>query len=162
MANYNITPRWSKEDCRILEKNLDKYNWKIDKLPVSLLADMFNRTEAAVIAKAKRLVLQYERTYEWSQDEQNGSFHYYLKGLPTKEIHEKLLAFGSQATLEQLESELSRMKKMYSDEIKDYAEERGLPVAKAIQIDTIDFFIKNKNTTSDFTRKALHSRIARG
>lgn len=161
MANFNAK-RWSEKDVRILENTLDQYEWKIEKLPLMTLAAKFERSETAVIAKAKRLIEKYNRTYEWSEEEQRGAFIYYLKGLPFKEIHEKLLNFGSQATLEQTEQELLRMKKSYTDGIRAYAEERGLKAAKTMSVETIDYFLKNKDTTNDFTRKALNNRIARG
>lgn len=159
MANWNN--RWTKEHTFNLEQNLDLYGWDVHKLPLTTLAHNYNRTEAAVIAKAKRLVEKYNRTYEWSEPEQNGAFHYYLKGLPLKEIHEKLVAFGSGATIEQLEGEMLRMKKVHEQAIRAYAEERKLPVAKALSIDTINYFLQNKNTESSFVRKALHARIAK-
>lgn len=161
MANFN-SRRWSKEETRTLELNLDKYNWDFTKLPITLLAEKLNRTESAILAKAARLKNDYNRTYEWSEEEQNGAFFYYLKGLPLKEIHDKLINFGSQATLEQLESELKRIRKSHEEEAKAYAEERGLKIAKHLTLETLEFFLKNRNTTSDFTRKALHSRIANG
>jgi hypothetical protein len=161
MANFNAK-RWSEKDVRILENTLDQYEWKIEKLPLMTLAMKFDRTETAVIAKAKRLIEEYNRTYEWSEEEQRGAFHYYLKGLSFKEIHEKLLNFGSEATLEQTEQELLRMKKSYSDGIRTYAEERGLRAAKTMSLETINYFLKHKDTTNDFERKALNNRIARG
>lgn len=161
MANFTAK-RWSEKDVRTLENALDQYEWKIERLPLTTLATKFDRTETAVIAKAKRLIEKYNRTYEWSEEEQRGAFHYYLKGLSFKEIHEKLVDFGSGATLEQTEQELLRMRKAHSDGIIAYAEERGLKAAKTISLETINYFLKNKDTTNDFERKALNNRIARG
>lgn len=162
MAANFTAKRWSKEDVHLLERNLDRYNWDITKLPLLSLAQKFDRTEGAIIAKAKRLIENYKREYEWSETEQTGAFHYYLKGLALKEIHEKLLNFGSQATLDQLESEMKRMRKFHEQEIRTYAEERNLTTAKNFKLDTIEFFVKNRNTQSDFVRKALHTKIKNG
>lgn len=161
MANFN-SKRWSEKDVNILENTLEQCDWCIEKLPLLTLAMKFDRTETAVIAKAKRLIEKYNRAYQWSEEEQRGAFHYYLKGLPFKEIHDKLVAFGCQATIEQMEQELLRLRKSYTDVIVNYARERGLKVAKTLSLETIAYFIKNNNTTNDFERKALNSRIARG
>jgi hypothetical protein len=158
MSNFN-TDWWTEKEVTLLTNTLINNNCKIEALPLTTLAYKTGRTETAIIAKAKRIL---EKLYLWSSEEERGLFYYYLQGLPLAEIHDKLLDFGCKATMKQLEVKIKEMRQEVEEDIKDYAEERKLKTAKHFCLDTINFWLKNKNTDSEFTRKALHQRIKNG
>jgi hypothetical protein len=158
VSNFN-SRRWTEKEVNILTNNLINRNGKIEDLPLTALSIKLDRTETAIIAKAKRIL---EKLYFWTSEEERGLFYYYLQGAPLAEIHEKLTNFGSKATMTQLEAKIKEMREEVVEDIRAYAEERNLKTAKHFKPDTLDFFLKNKGTESDFTRKALHLRIKNG
>lgn len=158
MSNFN-SRRWTDKEVSILTNNLINRKGKIEDLPLAALSVKIDRTETAIVAKAKRIL---EKLYFWTPEEERGLFYYYLQGASLAEIHEKLTNFGSKATMTQLEAKIKEMREEVVGDIKTYAEERKLKTAKHFKPDTLAFFLKNKGTESDFTRKALHQRIRNG
>lgn len=164
----NFLNKWTAEEEHLLRVNLEHYDWDVTKLVLpSLIQKLKNkRTERGILLKAERMVEArnklLESKYPWTLEQRRGLYHYYLSGTATKEIHEKLLAAGFTPTMGQLEEELARIRERLETEIKKYAEERGLKVSKWLSLDTLAFFFNNSKTDSDFIRKALHERIARG
>lgn len=153
--------RWTKEDENYVLKLLEIHKNAAD-LPLISMSQKLNRTPESIKRKAVRLKEAQKSVYTWDKEERKEAFDLYLEELSMAEILEKLHEQGSQASMKNLEEELDRLREVCSQQIRRYAEERQLPVAKRFKLDTIKFFIDNRETTSDFTRKALHSRIKNG
>jgi hypothetical protein len=153
--------KWTKDEEALLLNQLRQYK-TIDGLPIVSLAEKLDRTGDAVKRKAKRLLETMQSQYEWDKEESDEAFLLYLNGEALGSIHSRLQDDGSNFTLDQLEEEMKSRRKKADQVIRSYAEERQLKVAKQLSLETILLFRNNYKTTSDFTRKALHSRIARG
>lgn len=153
--------KWTKEEEDLLLNNLKMYK-SVEALPILSLSEKLGRTAESTKRKAKRLRETMKSQYEWDKDESNEAFLLYLNGEALGSIHSKLHALGSEFTLEQLEEELKSRRKRAEEVIRTYAEERRLKVANRLSLETILLFRNNYATTSDFTRKALHARIAHG
>lgn len=153
--------KWTKEEEDLLINNLKMYK-SIAKLPLKSLSDKLGRTADSITRKAKRLQDEIRSQYVWDREESGEAFLLYLKGEALSKILSELHEQGSTCTLEQLEKELQSRRKKAEEVIRSYAEERQLKLAKRLSLDTILLFLNNYNTTSDFTRKALHARIAHG
>lgn len=156
-----IKNRWTKEEENFVLEQLKKYK-SVGDLPLISMSKTMDRTPDSIKRKAKRLYETRKSNYSWDQEESKEGFLLYLKELPTAQILEQIQEQGSKATLEQLEQELKRLREAWSNHIKIYAEERGLPVAKYFKLDTISFYIENRLTEKDFVRKALHGKIKNG
>jgi len=160
MNNYKV--KWTKEEERRLVNIYCNNNWDKD-VPYKMLAEKFpGRSADAIKSKLRKLIKSEHLDYKWDKEESKTAFTYYLEGLPTKEILEKLHAQGSNATLEQLDADLKRSRFNAESIVRAYAEERELSVAQHLRADTLLFFRNNYNTRSNFIRKGLHSRIANG
>lgn len=96
--------------------------------------------------------------YEWTASERQKAFTLYLEGKSVAEIRASL----PEISLDEIEQELKRLRNAWSKRMQAYAEERGLPVAKHFKLDTIDFFIQNKDTDKDFIKKVLHGKLKNG
>lgn len=149
--------RWTKEEESLLINYLEKYG-SVDELPLASLTTKFGRTVEAIRRKAARLVEAFNNSHEWTQAERKEAFELYLQEKSLAEIKESL----SHISLEQIEQELKRLRNAWSQHMRAYAEERGLPAAKHFKLDTIGFYIENRNTDKDFIRKVLHNRIKNG
>ena len=153
--------KWTKEEEDLLINNLKKYK-SVTELPLKSLSERLDRTPDSIARKAKRLQDTLKSQYEWDKEESNEAFLLYLNGEALGRILDKLHEQGSAFTLDQLEEELKSRRKRAEEVIKSYAEERQLKIANRLSLDTILLFRNNYNTTSDFTRKVLHARIAHG
>ena len=164
MGFENCANRWSEEEENFVLVNIDYYKGVIQNLPLSAMAKKLDRSEGAIKIKALRLLEKQKKQadYDWTRQERREVFELHVKGIPYAEITKKLRETGSDFSTYNLRAELSRLKKAWEDNIRVYAEERGLPVAKKLNLDTIAFYIENRDTTSDFVRKGLHSRIKNG
>ena len=160
----NYKAKWTKEEEYRLVNIYCNSHWESPKdIPYKLLEEKFpSRSADAIRSKLRKLIKSEHLEYKWDKEESKTAFGYYLEGLPLKEILKKLHALGSTATMEQLESELKRSKFRADKIVRDYAEERGLSVAKFITLEMLLFFRNNYNTKSSFIRKGLHSRITNG
>lgn len=164
MGLDNYKAKWTKEEEYKLVNIYCSNDWKsLKDIPYKLLEEKFpSRSADAIRSKLRKLIKSEHLDYTWDKEESRTAFAYYLEGLPFKEILDKLHAQGSNATMEQLESELKRSKFKAESMVRAYAEERGLSVAKYITPATLVLFRDNYNTKSSFIRKGLHSRIANG
>jgi hypothetical protein len=153
--------KWDKEEENYIYELL-KTHKIVANLPLISMSQKLNRTPDSIRRKAVRLQEAQKSNYQWDKEEREEAFRLYLKELPSAKILEKLHEQGSTASMKNLEDELKRLREVLSQRIRKYAEERQLPVAKHFRLDTIKFFMDNQATTSDFTRKALHSRIKNG
>lgn len=147
--------KWTKDEE---ERLINLYSqWNSPKeVPFHLLVDKFpGRTEKALKAKLNRLITSHNLTYRWTKEESRKVFHQYLEGVALADIE-------TDASLEELESELKRQRNKAEQIVRAYAEERGLQANKYLSLETLNLFRKHYNTTSDFTRKALHNRIQNG
>lgn len=149
--------RWTKEEEQLLDKYIDEYK-SLEELPLVHLASRLNRTEDAIRRKAIRLVDAYNDSHQWTSKERRIAFELYVVGESYARIQESL----PEVSMENIETELKRLRKIYEVQIKTYAEERGLKTTKNISLAQINLFIKTKDTTSEFIRKGLHSRIKNG
>lgn len=153
--------KWTKGEEDLLLNNLKIYK-SVEALPILSLTEKLGRTAESIKRKAKRLQEALKSQYEWDKEESNEAFLLYLNGEALGSIRFKLHEQGSTCTLEQLEEELKFRRKKAEEVIRAYAEERRLKVANRLSLETILLFRNTYNTTSDFTRKALHARIAHG
>ena len=153
--------RWSKEEENYVLKVLETHR-NIADLPLVSMSQKLDRSPESIKRKAVRLRESQKSTHTWDKEESKEAFTLYLKGLPLAEILAELQEQDSQASMKNLEDELKRLREAWSRHMKKYAEERQLPTAKHFKLDTIKFYMDNRTTTSDFTRKALHRRIKNG
>lgn len=151
--------RWTTEEENFVIEQLKKYK-AVDQLPLIAMSQSMGRTSDSIRKKAGRLY--GTENYGWDTEESKEAFLLYLKELPIAGILKRLHEQGSEATLDQLELELKRLREAWSKHIRGYAEERGLAVAKHFKLDTIGFYIENRLTTKDFIRKVLHGKIKNG
>lgn len=151
--------KWTDEEERLLHKYIEEYT-SVDKLPLAYLSSSVfkDRTPAAIRRKADRLVKAFNDSYDWDNKERRTAFELYIVGESYASIQESL----PHISMDELETELKRLRKIYEVQIRTYAEERGLKTTKNISLGQIDLFIKTKDTTSEFIRKGLHSRIKNG
>lgn len=152
--------KWTTEEENFVLKYLDKYKLP-SELPAVAMAQALNgRSPTSIIRKARRLIAEPRvQELEWGADAVRKLSRLYLDGLSTLDIQKNL---PIEATIEQIEAKIKKIKEGWTEFIIDYAEARGLPYAKSFKLDTFAFFIKNHNTTSDFTRKMLHGKIKNG
>lgn len=162
--NLINSKRWTKEEEDNLIKICRSNGWtSTSEVPLYILEEKFpGRTQRALRSKLNRLLTSPTLTYLWDSEESKEAFSLYLKGEALKSIQLKLHEQGSTCSLEELEAEINRQRTRAEQIVRAYAEERNLPVSKYLTSDTLNFFKNNYNTTSDFVRKALHSRIANG
>lgn len=162
--NLINSKRWTKEEEDNLIKICRSNGWtSTSQVPFHLLEEKFpGRTQRALRSKLTRLLPSPKLSYVWDNEEAKEAFSLYLNGKPLKSIQSELHEQGSTCSLEELEAEINRQKDKAEQVVRAYAEERNLPVSKHLTSDTLNFFRNNYNTTSDFTRKALHARIANG
>jgi uncharacterized Zn finger protein len=154
MANNLInSTKWTKDEEERLMNIYSQYD-SLKDVPFHLL-NFPGRTEKALKAKLNRLITSHNLTYSWTKEESRKVFHQYLQGVALKDIE-------TEASLNELESELKRQRDKAEQIVRAYAEERGLQVNKYLSLETLNLFRNNYNTTSDFTRKALHNRIQNG
>lgn len=151
--------RWTAEEENFVIEQLRKYK-TVDQLPLVAMSQSMGRTPDSIRKKAGRVHIT--ESYIWDQEESKEAFLLYLKELPLATILAELHRQGSEATLDQLELELKRLREAWSKHIRGYAEERGLAVAKHFKLDTIGFYIENRLTDKDFVRKVLHGKIKNG
>lgn len=163
-SNLINSKRWTKEEEDNLIKICRSNGWTSTiEVPFHLLEEKFpGRTQRALRSKLARLLTSPVLTYHWDSEESKEAFSLYLNGEPLKSIQLKLHEQGSTCSLEELEAEINRQRARAEQIVRAYAEERNLPVSKYLTSDTLNFFRNNYSTTSDFVRKALHSRIANG
>lgn len=160
-----ITKWTDEEESRLI--HIMKHNkFTYHTAPWAAIADKFEgRTIKSVKGKVARLLNNnpniFENGYEWSAPEIKGAAKYYLEGESFSKIHERLVNFGSNASLKDVESKMLELKAQFTLELYAYAEERGLEV-KRVTLDLLKFFVQNKNTTSQLVRSGLHSRIQNG
>ena len=159
MANNFASRRWSEKEMSILTSTLKQYDWEIRDLPMEALKQKLNRSTDAILSRA-RLILA--RTYPWEQAEEDYAFRLYLKGLSLKEILDKLHSRDSEATMQHLEDKIKDRRLEVEEDMRNFAEERSLKVPKHFSLDTIIFFLKNKDTQSPFVKSSLLKRISRG
>jgi hypothetical protein len=162
--NLINSKKWTKEEEDRLVSIFRSNGWtNSNEVPYNLLEEKFpGRTQRALRSKLTRLIPSQKLTYSWDKDEVKEAFSLHLNGEPLKTIQSKLHEQGSTCSLEELEAELGRQRARAEQVIRAYAEERGLAVSKYLSLDTLNFFRNNYNTSSDFIRKALHSRITNG
>jgi hypothetical protein len=155
--------RWTKDEENFVLEHLKKYT-SVGELPLIAMGRTMGRTPASIGRKATRLLLlsKNTHTYEWSREESKEAFTLYLQELSLVDTLEELHRQGSEATLDQLEQELKRLRDAWSNHIMAYAEERKLPVAKRFTLETISFYITNRLTDKDFLRKVLYGKIKNG
>lgn len=156
-----MSKRWTKEEENLVLSSLKQHK-SIANLPLTILSEKIGKTPDSIRRKAIRLQESSTSLYKWVQDEQKEAFLLYLQGMPLAEILVELHEQGSTASLADLEDELKRLREVWSRLIRRYAEERQLATAKHFSLDTIEFYINSKDTTSDMIRKALHRKIKNG
>jgi hypothetical protein len=149
--------RWTKEEESLLINYLDKYG-SVEELPLASLTDKLGRTVDAIRRKASRLVEASNDSHEWTSTERKEAFSLYLEEKSVAEIRESL----SHISLDHIEQELKRLRNAWTQHMRAYAEERGLPTAKHFKLETIGFYIENRLTEKDFIRKVLHGKIKNG
>jgi len=149
--------KWTKEQENELNGYIDRYE-DVDSLPLVHLADKFGRTTDAVLRKAKRLVEAYNSVHQWINKERKIAFDLYVAGESYARIQESL----PEVSMDAIEKEMKRLRKLAEAQLRAYAEERGLQTTKNISLGQLEFFLKNRETTSEFVRKGLHSRIKNG
>lgn len=153
--------KWTKEEEGFVISKLNAYK-TVENLPLISMSEYMGRTPDSIRKKAGRLYGTTKTEYFWDLDESKEAFLLYLQGLSLAEVLKQLHEQGSTADLDQLEIELKRMREAWSKYIRNYAEERGLAVAKQLSLDTIKFYIENRLTDKDFIRKVLHGKIKNG
>lgn len=147
--------KWTNEEKELLIKYLERY--PISDLPFSILEPKLRRSKDAIKRKALRLMEESDK-YEWTASERQKAFTLYLEGKSFSEIKASL----PEISLDEIEQELKRLRNAWTKRMQAYAEERNLPVAKHFKLDTIDFFIQNKDTDKDFIKKVLHGKLKNG
>ena len=153
--------RWTQEEEDYVLSVLKKYK-SVSQLPLVAMSEKLGRTADSIRRKAIRLDQTPSEEYEWAKEESSEAFILYLEELPLAKVLEKLHEQGSTASMEQLEEEIQRIRDQWSLHIKRYAETNGIPCAKHFKLDTIKFYIQNRNTASDFVKKSLHRKIKNG
>lgn len=154
--------KWTKEEENFVLEHLKKYK-TVAELPLIAMGEIMGRTPTSIRRKALRLnESKKPPSYEWSKEESKEAFTLYLQELSLADILEKLHEDGSQASIEELEEELKRLREAWSIHMRAYAEERNLPIAKRFKLETIGFYINNRFTEKDFIRKVLHGKIKNG
>jgi hypothetical protein len=149
--------KWTKDEEKLLHAYIDKYE-SVEELPLTHLSERLNRTTDAVLRKAKRLVEAYNSAHQWINKERKIAFDLYVAGESYARIQESL----PEVSIDAIETEMARLRKLAEGQLRAYAEERGLQTTKNISLGQLEFFLKNRETTSEFVRKGLHSRIKNG
>lgn len=158
--------KWTDEEESKLIHIMNRNNFTYHTAPWAAIADKFEgRTIKSVKGKVARLLKNnpniFENGHEWTSPEIKGALKYYLEGESFAKIHERLVNFGSSASLKDVESKLLELKAELTLQLYAYAEERGLEV-KHVTLDLLKFFVQNRNTTSQLVRAGLNSRIQNG
>ena len=148
--------RWTPEEELLVYTYIEKAKGDLEGFPAAEIAQKLGRTRDAVGRKARRLVEAY---YNWTPTEENGAFHYYLKGSPTKEILDRLRGFGSQVSADALEFKLKQMRALLESELRVYAEEHNLLQKRKPTLDTLLNFVEYKKNPSTFTKSKLHRSL---
>ena len=154
------SPSWTKEETDRLIEMCRNNKWeRPSDAPLTALSQKFpGRTPKAIKSKLARIMVQHELIY-WDKELAKKAFHLYLQGNSFQYIKE---ALQIEATLDQLEAEIMRRRKEAEEFVRNYAKDQGFEAAARLSTETLLLFRTHFNTTSDFTRKALHQRIRNG